>query len=473
MNASYFLNEYTDRYPLYECFPAVVKVGERVTVSIVPEGSCRFFREDKEYELWIGAMTDDMSDYYPRPEPNTDCHAKNGYLVFECVFGRESEYSVRFRERGGEYTETSVYAVREDLFNLRPLKGNFHTHSMYSDGKDDVALTAARYREEGYDFYTLTDHNRYFTSVMAAEAYEGVNLGMCIVRGEEVHTPGSNLHFVHAGGSQSVDEIYINDRARFDAEVARIAKTLGNVPARYRQRMAEAVWGCEKAHEAGGIAIFAHPFWRSNIYNISEEFCDLLFDANIFDAFELVGGESFGVNLQLGLWQKQLLKGNDISVVGSDDCHNDGFKMLGRKFSVVFAKENTEEAVIDAVRNKMSVACEFDGDMLRCYGDARLVMFTHFLDAHYFGATKRMFAGEGNLMRRYIREETGKEPLNALADEGDKFYARFYGRVPPVSVSQKRMSFYEKWREVQKNKGPKTCGSQLQIFPGRNNYARY
>lgn len=468
------MNEYTCRYPLYECFPAVAKVGVRTRVAIVPEGGCRFFRDDKYYEMWVGGMRDDMPDYHKPVEPNTVCRAKDGYLWFDFTFEREMEYSVRFREKGGEYIEMSMYAVRGDLFGLRPLKGDLHTHSYYSDGIDDVAMTAARYRETGYDFYTLTDHNRYYTSKMAEEAYDGVDLGLCFMHGEEVHTPGSKLHIVHIGGNASVDALYINDRANFEEETARIEKSLTRVPEQYRSRIAEAVWACGKIHEFGGIAILAHPYWKSNIRNLSEDFCNLLFDQRIFDAFELVGGvDPQGINMQLAQWQEQKLKGNNISVVGSSDCHNDNFTAFATKFTVVFAEKNAEESIVDAVRRGMSVAGELDGGAVRFYGDYRLVQFAHFLYAHYFEATRRLFAGEGSLMRRYIREEIGKEPLNLLAGEGDKFYGRFYGLAPVITPSERRKAFYGKWRNIQKNEGPTTSGSSLTRDESRNNGAHF
>lgn len=38
-------------------------------------------------------------------------------------------------------------------------KGNLHTHSLWSDGDHFPEMIAAMYRENGYDFLTITDHN--------------------------------------------------------------------------------------------------------------------------------------------------------------------------------------------------------------------------------------------------------------------------------------------------------------------------
>ena len=39
------------------------------------------------------------------------------------------------------------------------LKGNLHAHTTFSDGRRPVAEVVARYRELGYDFLAITDHD--------------------------------------------------------------------------------------------------------------------------------------------------------------------------------------------------------------------------------------------------------------------------------------------------------------------------
>ena len=56
----------------------------------------------------------------------------------------------------------NVFSVGEDLYGLTPLKGDLHSHSYRSDGKRDPADLAGHFREQGYDFLALTDHNRYY-----------------------------------------------------------------------------------------------------------------------------------------------------------------------------------------------------------------------------------------------------------------------------------------------------------------------
>ena len=73
-------------------------------------------------------------------------------------------------------------------------------------------------------------------------------------------------------------------------ENSAIAGTLDHVPEYYRRKTAMAHWACQKIREAGGLSIFAHPFWMPRRYNVSRDLLDILFDEKIFDALELLNG---------------------------------------------------------------------------------------------------------------------------------------------------------------------------------------
>ena len=461
-------------HPRYMCFPSVVCVGKETEVTIVPRDISRVFREEKEYTLAVVGLRDDQESYHAHVALDHPCSTADGCLKFTFTPDREQEYSIRFAEKGGDEVKIALYAVKEDLYALRPLKGDLHTHTWYSDGADGIPMTPADYREEGFDFFALTDHNRMYPSVLCAELYKDVPLGMHIMRGEEVHTPGSLAHIVHVGGTESVCEKYIHDPAGYEAEVAAIAETMTHIPGQYRARMAMAKWACENIRKAGGLAIFAHPFWCPNRYNESEEFLDLLFDEKIFDAFELIGGiQSRLNNMQVTLWQEQMMRGNVLPVVGSSDSHNHDFAAggFGRRFTYVFARENTTEAILEAVKNGYSVAGELTGtsdNEVRFYGGKlRLVLFAHFLFENYFSETWRLCVGEGVLMRRYAEGEDVGAVLGALAGTVEAHYKKFYGLAPAPVISKERRAFLDRARELQRTVGPDTKGSSLFIY-GKN-----
>src|SRR5262245_66466391 len=99
--------------------------------------------------------------------------------------------------------------------NLRWYKGNTHTHTLNSDGDSTPDDVVRWYREHGYRFLVLTDHN-VLTSVDGLNALHGADEQFVVVRGEEVtdtfggkplHVNGLDLRSRVApqGGSSVVD----------------------------------------------------------------------------------------------------------------------------------------------------------------------------------------------------------------------------------------------------------------------------
>lgn len=455
-------------HPRYMCFPSVVRVGVETTITVFPRDTSRYFRPDRQYEIGILHMEDNNYSYHTPLMLDHPFTIENGCLVFKHTFEEECEYAVRLLVDGvGPEISVPLYAVKDDLYNLRPLKGDLHTHSYYSDGQDGLTMTPADYREEGFDFFSLTDHNRMYTSEMIRKLYQDVPLGMHLMIGEEVHTPGSTLHIVHVGGNSSVALQYIQNIDKYEGEVAEIEATLGHIPENHRNRAARAKWACDKIHEAGGLAIFAHPYWQPKNYNVSEEFSNILFDMGIFDAFELMGGLNIkSNNLQLALWQQQLMKGINIPVVGSSDSHNHDINTgkFAKRFTIAFAKENDTESILSAIRAGYTAVGEeptHGQDEVRFYGSLRLVAFAHFLYQNYFNETWRLCVGEGILMRRYAQGEDVSAQLAAAEDTVENFYRQFYGLTPAPVLSEGQLAFLTECLQLQRTLGPKTKGSAI------------
>ena len=64
-------------------------------------------------------------------------------------------------------------------------KGNTHTHTLNSDGDSTPDEVARWYREHGYQFLVLTDHN-FLTNVDALNVLHGARERFLVVRGEEL-----------------------------------------------------------------------------------------------------------------------------------------------------------------------------------------------------------------------------------------------------------------------------------------------
>jgi len=74
-------------------------------------------------------------------------------------------------------------------------KGNTHTHTVNSDGDSTPDQVVRWYREHGYQFLVLTDHN-FLTSVTGLNALHGADERFLVIKGEEVSDTfaGKSLH---------------------------------------------------------------------------------------------------------------------------------------------------------------------------------------------------------------------------------------------------------------------------------------
>jgi hypothetical protein len=77
----------------------------------------------------------------------------------------------------------------------RWFKGNTHTHTLNSDGDSTPDDVVRWYREHGYAFLVLTDHN-FLTSVDGLNALHGADQRFLVIKGEEVtdRFAGKPLH---------------------------------------------------------------------------------------------------------------------------------------------------------------------------------------------------------------------------------------------------------------------------------------
>jgi hypothetical protein len=81
---------------------------------------------------------------------------------------------------------------------LRWYKGNTHTHTLNSDGDSTPDDVVRWYREHGYQFLVLTDHN-FVTSVDGLNALHGADQQYLVVRGEEVSSRAGDKP-IHVNG---------------------------------------------------------------------------------------------------------------------------------------------------------------------------------------------------------------------------------------------------------------------------------
>ena len=455
----------------YRIWPSVVRADVPTEMTILPAERAFLLPEGERFRLRVISFNgDELSYHEPMSHRFCEAEAHGGALRFTWTFPDEQQHLIILERDGKPLQEFNVYSLREDLYALRPLKGDLHSHSYRSDGKRDPAALAGHFREQGYEFFALTDHNRFYPGGEIDEAFEGVRTGIRRVRGEEVHTPGSMVHIIHVGGCESVTEQYFRDRAGYERGVADcLTRVPADIPEPYRERYAMAMWASERIHAAGGLCVFPHPFWRpsgSRVYNVQEGLARLFLKGGLFDAYELLGGMGLGENNRsVALWSELRAEGLRMPVVGSSDVHGlIGSASFAHLFTICFAKENGNDAVIEAVRAGRSVAVEMYGDEFRCYGSLRLVTYARFLLEQYYPRLTRLCQGEGVAMRLYLMGDADASLIEAQADGAEAFRRRFFGLDCAPLPDEGVRSFEEKWRAVHLD-GPLTKGSSLVAPP--------
>lgn len=78
-----------------------------------------------------------------------------------------------------------ITSAQDSSAKKRWYKGNLHTHTLNSDGDSTPNEVATWYREHGYQFLVLSDHN-YLTDVTGLNALHGAKEKFLLISGEEV-----------------------------------------------------------------------------------------------------------------------------------------------------------------------------------------------------------------------------------------------------------------------------------------------
>ncbi len=178
-------------------------------------------------------------------------------------------------------------------------KGNLHTHTINSDGDSTPDAVVTWYRERGYQFLVLTDHN-YLTSVDGLNALHGAAEKFLVVKGEEL-TDRVGEKPIHVNGL---------DPDRF------VAPPGGQTVVEMVQRMVDAI------RDARGVPSINHPNFG---WAISP---DELGQIQRTRLFEVYNGHPFVNNLGGGgvpgleeTWDRILSSGKLLYGIAVDDAH--------------------------------------------------------------------------------------------------------------------------------------------------------
>ena len=159
----------------------------------------------------------------------------------------------------------------------------------------------------------------------------------------------------------------------------------------------------DEIRKANGLGILVHTNWIDNMYHVPEAMTDYLVQNQIFDAYEVLGGEDYYEQngFQTQRYYEDRANGYDYPVVGATDSHSSlpinrmGFICA----TMVFAEKNECQSLISAIKNKYSVAIDTLSKEFRMVGKPRLVRYATFLYKYYFPLHNELCREEGRLMK--------------------------------------------------------------------------
>lgn len=419
----------------YDIYPKVLVEGKEATLHLINKGCRSNFTVGQEYTIEIQGYNNGSRNHYPNSclysEEKAVCDEKGGF-TFTHTFEKEMEYSIFIK--GEDEIYITVYCVAADLAGRYPFRGDLHMHTCCSDGRNTPETVCATYRQRGYDFFAITDHNRYYPSLRAIDFYKNFPMEFVIVPGEEVHMPNvkgvhANVHIVNFGGEYSVNALVEGphtEEVGKDKKFRAIREDCPDVMtvAEYEEKMTElsknydtpadvdpvqvAVydWIFGQIRNANGLGIFAHPTWiTGHSFHVSDAINDYLVEHKMFDAFEVLGGERYYEHngFQTNRYYTDKAAGNVYPIVGSTDSHgcfpiNQGSLIAS---TLVFSPVAERTALIKSIKDLYSVAVDTISEEFRIVGDMRLVRYACFLLKNYFPYHDETCFEEGRLMEQY------------------------------------------------------------------------
>ncbi len=211
-------------------------------------------------------------------------------------------------------------------------KGNLHTHTTHSDGDSSPDFVARWYKEHGYRFLVLSDHN-YFTNPEGLNGVFGAPERFLLIGGEEV-------------------------TSRFEARAVHV-NAYGireTVPPRFGPTLLETIQqNVDAVNAAGGLPSLNHPNFQ---WSITAEDMARTRGLKLFEVYNghpqvhNIGGGGFAGPEEM--WDAVLSSGRRIFGVAVDDAHH--FQVFGPQYSnpgrgwvAVKAPELTMRAVLAAI----------------------------------------------------------------------------------------------------------------------------
>jgi len=331
----------------------------------------------------------------------------SGEIRLKFRFCTEGTHTLRLSAGDKVLTDISIFAVKKDWLHLRPFRCDLHQHSGYSYCNRDPKIYSPEYLailncRAGLDFVTISDHKQRSASLKAMYFTDRCNGNFKSYPGEEVHLSDlHNIHLLNVGGDRC-----ISDLTNSESYASELKPYYDSTPAHLdhlvRHMMANQAWLYAKIKEAGGVAVFCHPFWWPlGRRFLPECVCDYVMENDLFDCLEVFGAPDNGNgNAAVALHRNWCMKkGRFIPVVGNNDSHSDD--TVGVNSTVVFAENNELSAIKAALVEGNCIAVTRDMgrfDNPNTVGTPEATAFYNFLRKEYYPLHDIIMKRESEIM---------------------------------------------------------------------------
>ncbi len=216
------------------------------------------------------------------------------------------------------------------------LKGNLHSHSVFSDGNWTPEQLKEQYQKHGYDFLAITDHDIYVdTRYLSDERFTMLQGYELWGRSQTDDEHPSHINFLWAGEMEGI---------------------VGGEKQPLKQRTSKlCMERCYEMRGKGAYVMLNHPHW-SHLVSTDVQ------DENPYHAVEIINYATDwlqGVGNSKVFWTDLLYRGLKLWNGGSDDNHNryspidnvdNAYSDSFGGFTIVKAADRSDKAIIDALK---------------------------------------------------------------------------------------------------------------------------
>ena len=381
-------------------------------------------------------------DFYHRD--TLDYRIENGTILFSYKMPYIGEFliQVNFTYNKSNRGLVTLYCLDSSMIKLRPLRGDLHMHSTYSDGRTTPFALVLASLDRGMDFLSVTDHDCYEGSQNAIEKVKKNNIDILMLAGEEVSVGGKkdmaiaqgNGHILSIHANKSIED-QRKDTKKYEKELQEITKSLKKEKINKNidpKHYAKNIWVINKIKEAKGISILAHPNWvyKNGKYHLHQAFYKEMLKSSHLDGVEVFGEEKIKEHNNMthltALQTKN--KHKYLAPFANSDAHDSDHE-IGDRFTVVFVKEKSTSSIISAIKKGLTCAIfKRENYEHQFIGKDALAQYVYFLIKEYYPKHSALKSRLAKLyVDQLINDESFESKINSVKQRLEEYTNCFYG----------------------------------------------